>query len=83
MNANVSAPMPSWAASLIVSRLEQATHSGGCGFCRGLGMTLRIGKSKYFPWYSTPPSPNIGISARTASSNARRARSLAPKKPTQ
>ena len=32
--------MPSLAASLIVSRFEQATHSGGWGFCTGLGTTF-------------------------------------------
>ena len=43
MNANVSAPMPFSAASRIVSRRLHATHSGGCGFCTGLGTTLRGG----------------------------------------
>ena len=43
MKANVSAPMPFSAASRIVSRRLQATHSGGCGFCTGLGTTLRGG----------------------------------------
>ena len=38
--------MPSRAASLIVSRFEQATHSGGWGFCTGLGTTLRHGIEK-------------------------------------
>ena len=38
--------MPSRAASLIVSRLEQATHSGGCGRCTGFGTTLRQGIEK-------------------------------------
>ncbi len=47
MKANVSAPMPFCAASRIVSRREQATHSGGCGFCTGLGMTLRGGMVTY------------------------------------
>ena len=27
----------------MVSRRLQATQSGGCGFCRGLGVTLRAG----------------------------------------
>ena len=52
MNANVSAPMPFWAARRIVSRREQATHSGGCGFWTGLGTTLRGGILTYSP--STP-----------------------------
>ena len=43
MNENDSAPMPFSAASRMVSRREHATHSGGCGFCLGLGTTLRIG----------------------------------------
>ena len=29
----------------MVWMLEHATHSGGCGFCIGLGITLRAGKS--------------------------------------
>ncbi len=41
--------MPLRAASLIVSRLEQATQTGGCGFCTGFGTTLRQGISKYLP----------------------------------
>ena len=52
MNANVSAPMPFCAARRIVSRREQATHSGGCGFWTGLGTTLRGGILTYSP--STP-----------------------------
>ena len=35
-----------------MSRREQATHSGGCGFCIGLGTTLRGGIFTYSP--STP-----------------------------
>ena len=58
--------MPFCAASRIVSRREQATHSGGCGFCTGLGITLRGGIVTYVP--STPVN---GVSAmqRTAVSN--------------
>ncbi len=37
------------AANLMVSRLEQATHIGGCGFCTGFGTTLRQGIAKYLP----------------------------------
>jgi hypothetical protein len=29
-----------------VSRFEHATHTGGCGFCKGLGITLRHGIRK-------------------------------------
>ncbi len=42
--------MPSWAARWMVSRFEQATQSGGCGFCTGFGTTLRTGIEKYLPW---------------------------------
>ena len=41
--------MPSRAARWMVSRLEQATQSGGCGFCTGFGTTLRHGIEKYLP----------------------------------
>jgi hypothetical protein len=34
----------------IVSRLEHATHIGGCGFCTGFGTTLRHGIEKNSPW---------------------------------
>ena len=44
--------MPFSAASRIVSRREHATHSGGCGFCTGLGTTLRGGIDTNLP--STP-----------------------------
>ena len=30
--------MPQRPALPMVSMFEHATHSGGCGFCRGLGM---------------------------------------------
>ena len=41
--------MPSRAAHLMVSRFEQATQTGGCGFCNGFGTTLRQGMEKYSP----------------------------------
>ena len=50
MKPKVSAPMPSRAASWIVSRREAATQIGGWGFCTGLGTTLRHGMEKYLPW---------------------------------
>ena len=58
--------MPFSAASRIVSRRLHATHSGGCGFCIGLGITLRGGICTYLP--STPVN---GVSAmqRTATSS--------------
>ena len=37
--------MPHWPASPMVRMFEQATQSGGCGFCNGFGITLRAGKS--------------------------------------
>ena len=63
MNANVSAPMPFSAASRIVSRRLHATHSGGCGFCTGLGTTLRGGIVTNLP--STPVN-GVSIMQRTA-----------------
>ena len=44
--------MPFSAASRMVSRRLHATHSGGCGFCTGLGTTLRGGICTNWP--STP-----------------------------
>ena len=41
--------MPQRPAISIVSSCEQATHSGGCGFCTGFGSTLRSGMLKYLP----------------------------------
>ena len=35
--------MPRWAARWMVSRRVQATHTGGWGFWKGLGTTLRGG----------------------------------------
>ena len=35
--------MPRWAARWMVSRRVHATHTGGCGFWKGLGTTLRGG----------------------------------------
>ena len=37
------------AGASMVGSCEQATHSGGCGFCSGFGTTLRSGRSKYLP----------------------------------
>ena len=48
--------MPQRAAILMVSRLEQATQSGGCGFCTGFGTTLRHGISK-----NSPLKPGYGF----------------------
>ena len=41
--------MPRRAASLMVSRFEHATQSGGCGDCTGFGTTFRAGIEKYLP----------------------------------
>ena len=63
--------MPSFAASLIVSRLLHATHSGGCGFCTGLGTTLRQGIEKYLP--SKPGYGSITIMLAICSTASRHA----------
>ena len=57
--------MPFSAASRIVSRREHATHSGGCGFCTGLGTTLRGGIWTYWP--STPVN-GVSVMQRIATS---------------
>ena len=64
--------MPRRPAISIVSSWLHATHSGGCGCWRGLGTTLRSGKSKNSPWYSQPSSQNIGMRQRIASSHTAR-----------
>ncbi len=64
--------MPHSPALAMVWMLEQATHSGGCGFWRDFGMTLRAGKSWYWPWNSQSSLVNIGRIARTASSQRSR-----------
>jgi hypothetical protein len=56
----------------MVCSCEQAVHSGGCGFCLGLGSTLRGGKSKYSPEYEWFCLVNIGTRQRTASSKIAR-----------
>src|SRR5262249_60699994 len=65
MNENASAPSPFFAATLMVSRLVQAIHIGGCGFCTGFGSTLRQGIEKQRP--SKPGygsgAPNFGVLA--------------------
>ena len=61
----VSAPMPFSAASRIVSRRQHATHSGGCGFCTGLGTTLRGGICTNWP--STPVN-GVSVMHRIATS---------------
>ena len=48
-----------------MSRREHATHSGGCGFCTGLGTTLRGGICTYLP--STPVN-GASVMQRTATS---------------
>ncbi len=57
--------MPFSAASRIVSRREQATHSGGCGFCTGLGTTLRGGIDTNLP---SMPVKGVSVMHRTATS---------------
>ncbi len=48
-NAKPSEPMPSRAATIVVSRRDEATQSGGWGFWSGFGITLRAGMPKYAP----------------------------------
>ena len=63
MNAKLSAPIPFCAARWIVSRRLHATHTGGCGFWRGLGTTLRGGIVTYLPW---TPVKGSSVMHRTA-----------------
>ena len=55
--------MPFCAARWIVSRRLHATHTGGCGFCRGFGTTLRGGMVTYSPEY---PVNGVSVRQRTA-----------------
>ena len=64
--------MPRRPAISIVSICEHATQSGGCGFWRGLGSTLRRGNSKCVPLYSQASFQNMGSTQRTASSQTSR-----------
>ncbi len=61
--------MPSSAASMIVSRREQATHSGGCGFWTGLGTTLRGGIETNWPSW---PVKGASVMHRMATSRPSR-----------
>ena len=65
MKAKLSAPMPFSAASRIVSRRLHATHSGGCGFCTGLGTTLRGGICTNWP---STPVKGVSVMQRSATS---------------
>ena len=74
--------MPLRAAKWIVSRRLQATHSGGWGFCSGLGTTLRGGIRKNSE--SQPAngsSTNMRAIASIASSHISRLRSRRTPKP--
>ena len=44
-------PEPVWSAIALamVWMLEQATHSGGCGFCSGLGTEVEVGNCQNSP----------------------------------
>jgi hypothetical protein len=59
MNANDSAPMPFDAASSMVDGWLHATHSGGWGFWRGLGTTLRGGILSHGPSHPAKGSSTI------------------------
>ena len=56
-----------WAAICTDAGLVQATHTGGCGFCNGLGMTLRAGISMCSP---LNPVKGSSIMQRIATSSA-------------
>ena len=55
--------MPSSAAMYVVLGRVQASHSGGCGFCTGLGMTLRAGIEMYLP---SRPVKGVSVMQRSA-----------------
>ena len=57
--------MPFSAASRIVSRREQATHTGGWGFCTGFGTTLRGGICTNWP---STPVKGVSVMQRNATS---------------
>ena len=48
--------------------LVTVTHMGGCGFCTGLGRTLRSGIEKQRPSYAKGSSAHMRGSTRTNSS---------------
>ncbi len=78
----VSAPIPFSAASWIVSRREQATHSGGCGFWTVLGTTLRGGIGMKRPSHpANGSSTNIRVTTSSASSHCSRLVSRSTPKP--
>ena len=60
--------MPRSAASSSVPGLVTVTHMGGCGFCTGLGRTLRSGIEKQRPSYAKGSSAHMRGSTRTNSS---------------
>ena len=65
-------PCPSSAGHLDGLELEQATHSGGCGFWSGLGMTLRSGEVEVLAVVLPALLPEHRQDARTASSHTAR-----------
>jgi hypothetical protein len=82
MKLKLSAPMPLVAARWIVGRRLHATHSGGWGFCIGLGTTLRTGISKNRPSYpANGSSTNMRVTASSASSHWSRFSSRSMRKP--
>ena len=60
--------MPRSAASSSVPGEVTVTHSGGCGFCTGLGSTARSGIEKHVPCHDMRSSVHILGSARMYSS---------------
>ena len=73
--------MPRSAAWTAVSGLVTATQSGGCGFCSGLGMTLRGGMEKCFPFQENVSCVHIFGIARRDSSHISFVRSGSQRKP--
>jgi hypothetical protein len=82
MNANASAPIPFCAARWMVSRRLHATQTGGCGFCTGLGTTLRGGMVTYGPaWPVNGVSVRHRSATRSPSSHIARFSSGSTRKP--
>ena len=74
--------MPLVAARWMVSRRLHATHSGGCGFCSGLGTTSRTGIRNCSPsWPAKGDSTNMRVTASSASSHWSRLVARSTRKP--
>ena len=74
--------MPFVAARWIVSRREHATQSGGCGFCSGLGTTLRGGMESPGPsWPANGSSTMRRVTTSSASVHSARLRARSTPNP--